>query len=197
MPVTCRLYRRKNGKYYARHNETGASRHCPRPRLDLPPTPHEYEPMEPPLCHLNKWRSGTGRGGAALSISYHPAFLLLAGGGVRLRPNEPGRQISLRTSDENPAKLLLPGHNEGRRAAQVSRAVGLAYLSCTDPAARKRTWAWGFAEVLKTKSQDTDNYRRWRVAIPHISANLAPARPIFPPTFPTIFQSFVSRKRKS
>ena len=68
MPVTCRLYRRKNGKYYARHNE-------------------------------------------------------------------PGRQISLRTSDENPAKLLLPGHNEGRRAAQVSRAVGLAYLSCTDPAA--------------------------------------------------------------
>jgi hypothetical protein len=34
--------------------------------------------MEPLLCHLNKWRSGTGRGGAALSISYHPAFLLLA-----------------------------------------------------------------------------------------------------------------------
>jgi hypothetical protein len=123
MPVTCRLYRRKNGKYYARHNE-------------------------------------------------------------------PGRQISLRTSDENPAKLLLPGHNEGRRAAQVSRAVGLAYLSCTDPAARKRTWAWGFAEVLKTKSQDTDNYRRWRVAIPHISANLAPARPIFPPTSPNYFSKF-------
>jgi len=123
MPVTCRLYRRKNGKYYARHNETG-------------------------------------------------------------------RLISLRTSGENPAKLLLPGHNEGRRAAQVSRAVGLAYLSCTDPAARKRTWVCIFAEVLKTKSQDTDNYRRWRVAIPHISANLAPARPIFPPTFPNYFSKF-------
>jgi len=146
--------------------------------------------MEPPLCHLHKWRSGTGRGGAALSISYHPAFLLLAGGGVRLRPNEPGRQISLRTSGENPAKLLLPGHNEGRRAAQVSRAVGLAYLSCTDPAARKRTWVCIFAEVLKTKSQDTDNYRRWRVAIPHISANLAPARLIFPPTSPNYFSKF-------
>jgi len=42
--------------------------------------------MEPPLCHLNKWRRGTGRGGTDLSISYHPAFLLLAGDSVRLRP---------------------------------------------------------------------------------------------------------------
>jgi len=98
MNVTYRLYRRKNGKYYAQHNETG-------------------------------------------------------------------RQISLRTSDENTAKLLLQGHNEGSRDAQVSREVGLAYLSCTDPEAKKRTWAWVFAEVLKTKSKDTDNYRRWSVAI--------------------------------
>jgi len=30
----------------------GASRLCPRPRLDLPPTPHEYEPMEPPSKKL-------------------------------------------------------------------------------------------------------------------------------------------------
>jgi len=97
MNVTYRLYRRKNGKYYAQHNETG-------------------------------------------------------------------RQISLRTSDENTAKLLLQGHNEGSRDAQVSREVGLAYLSCTDPEAKKRTWAWVFAEVLKTKSKDTDNYRRWSVA---------------------------------
>ena len=98
MNVSYRLYRRKNGKYYAQHNETG-------------------------------------------------------------------RQISLRTSDENTAKLLLQGHNEGSRDAQVSREVGLAYLSCTDPEAKKRTWAWVFAEVLKTKSKDTDNCRRWSVAI--------------------------------
>ena len=78
MNVTYRLYRRKNGKYYAQHNETG-------------------------------------------------------------------RQISLRTSDENTAKLLLQGHNEGSRDAQVSREVGLAYLSCTDPEAKKRSLSSNFA----------------------------------------------------
>jgi hypothetical protein len=33
-------------------------------------------------------------------------------------------------------------------------------------------------------------YRRWRVAIPHTSAHPAPARPIFPPTFPNYFSKF-------
>ena len=79
--------------------------------------------------------------------------------------NGTGRQHSLRTTDHDQAVLLLQGYNEGNRDAQVSREVGLAYLSCADPDAKKRTWAWVFAEILKTKSKDTDNYRRWTVAI--------------------------------
>ncbi|HTI98996.1 MAG TPA: hypothetical protein VL527_08935 [Dongiaceae bacterium] len=76
-----------------------------------------------------------------------------------------GRQQSLKTRDQATAELLLTGLNEGTRDAQVSREVGLAYQSCSDPDAKKRTWAWVFEEVLKTKSQDTDNYRRWTVAL--------------------------------
>jgi integrase len=76
-----------------------------------------------------------------------------------------GKQVSLKTKDRQAAKLLLTALNEGSRDAQVSREVGLAYLSCTDPEAKKRTWSWVFQEVLKTKSKDTDNYRRWSVAI--------------------------------
>lgn len=75
------------------------------------------------------------------------------------------KQISLKTKDRQAAELLLTAMNEGSRDAQVSREVGLAYLSCTDPEAKKRTWSWVFEEVLKSKSKDTDNYRRWSVAI--------------------------------
>jgi integrase len=76
-----------------------------------------------------------------------------------------GKQVSLKTRDRQAAELLLTGLNEGTRDSQVSREVGLAYLSRTDPEAKKRTWGWVFEEVLKTKSKDTDNYRRWGVAI--------------------------------
>ena len=76
-----------------------------------------------------------------------------------------GKQVPLKTRDRQAAELLLTALNEGSRDAQVSREVGLAYLSCTDPEAKKRTWGWVFEEVLKTKSRDTDNHRRWGVAI--------------------------------
>ena len=79
--------------------------------------------------------------------------------------NLTGKQVSLKTTDLQAAELLLMGMNEGSRDAQVSREVGLAYLSCSDPDAKKRTWAWVFDEFLKTKSKETDNYRRNRVAI--------------------------------
>ena len=76
-----------------------------------------------------------------------------------------GKQTSLKTMDRQAAELLLTALNEGTRDAQVSREVGLAYLSCSDPEARKRTWAWVFEQILSTKSKDTDNHRRWQVAI--------------------------------
>lgn len=76
-----------------------------------------------------------------------------------------GRQVSLKTRDRQAAELLLTGLNEGTRDAQVSREVGLAYLSCSDPDAKKRTWGWVFEQVLMTKSKETDNHRRWSVAI--------------------------------
>ena len=89
-----------------------------------------------------------------------------------------GRQVSLKTRDRQAAELLLTGLNEGTRDAQVSREVGLAYLSCSDPDAKKRTWGWVFEQVLNTKSKETDNHRRWSVAIKDKSFNSIRTMPL-------------------
>jgi hypothetical protein len=61
-----------------------------------------------------------------------------------------GKQQSLHTSDTQEAKRLIAAKNEAVNNAQLTLAVGKAYLAVTDPEMLTRTWfeVIGFVERL-------------------------------------------------
>src|SRR6266436_4532357 len=73
--------------------------------------------------------------------------------------NLTGKQISLKTADEEEAERLLHAKNEAERQPQISRQIARAYLSVSDSTFVQRTWEDVMNEVAKEKTGETQ--KRW------------------------------------
>jgi hypothetical protein len=85
-----------------------------------------------------------------------------------------GKQQSLHTSDTQEAKRLIAAKNEAVNNAQLTLAVGKAYLAVTDPEMLTRTWfeVIGFVErrggeSTQGRAECAESVRRVRPADGH------------------------------
>ena len=72
------------------------------------------------------------------------------------------KQKSLRTRDEEVARILLNAKNEAARQPMLNRQIALTYLSASSPEAIGRTWKEVMDEIVFTKQGATRN--RYKVA---------------------------------
>jgi integrase len=71
------------------------------------------------------------------------------------------KQKSLHTEDRSEAERILSAKNEAANNSQLSQAIGMAYLTASDPEMSTRTWSDVIAFVQKRGKQTTqDRYRR-------------------------------------
>jgi integrase len=82
-----------------------------------------------------------------------------------LQNNQTGKQESLGTRDDGEAQRLQNAKNESVRIPQATKAVGIAYLSAADPDAPTRKWSWVFDQILLSKTEGSENRRRWEIAV--------------------------------
>jgi integrase len=68
-----------------------------------------------------------------------------------------GKRTSLFTKDEEEAERLVHAKNESERNPQLNRAIGMAYLSGTDPESVTRTWQDVMNDIIKDKAGSTLN----------------------------------------
>ena len=66
-----------------------------------------------------------------------------------------GKQLSLRTKNEEEALTLLHSKNEAHRHPVLNMHIARTYLTATDPEMAKRTWQTAMDEMTKTKSGST------------------------------------------
>jgi hypothetical protein len=78
-----------------------------------------------------------------------------------------GKQESLHTADTQEAKRLIAAKNEAVNNAQLTLAVGKAYLAVTDPEMLKRTWfeVIGFVERRGGESTQERSKRAFQSAV--------------------------------
>jgi integrase len=66
-----------------------------------------------------------------------------------------GKRTSLFTKNEEEAERLVHAKNESERNPQLNRAIGMAYLSGTDPDSVTRTWQDVMDDIVKDKHGST------------------------------------------
>jgi len=74
-----------------------------------------------------------------------------------------GRRTSLFTKDEDEAERLVHAKNESERNPQLNRAIGMAYLSGTDPDSVTRRWQHVMDDIIKDKQGPT--LKRYQTAL--------------------------------
>jgi integrase len=74
-----------------------------------------------------------------------------------------GRQLSLRTTDQDEAIRLLSAHNEARENPAINLQIAKAYMVSADPELAKRTWRYVADQIIKTRHGP--NAQRWQRAI--------------------------------
>jgi integrase len=84
------------------------------------------------------------------------------GRGYYAQDRNTGQQKTLSTRDRDEAERKLLAMNETASNPSLAHAVGMAYLSCADPAAATRTWRHVFDQVINLRSGDTAH--RWVTA---------------------------------
>lgn len=95
-----------------------------------------------------------------------------------------GKRTSLFTKDEEEAERLVHAKNEAHRNPQLNRAMGMAYLSGTDPELVTRTWQDVMDDIVRDKQGPT--LKRYQTALKDPALELITDR-ILVETQPTEF----------
>jgi integrase len=74
-----------------------------------------------------------------------------------------GSRTSLKTKNKREAETQIQALNESASQPLLSRKLGLAYLSASDPELSQRTWQQVMTDIIQDKSGPT--LRRWEIAI--------------------------------
>src|SRR5882757_8710936 len=73
-----------------------------------------------------------------------------------------GKQLSLRTKNQEEAKILLNAKNESFRQPILNLQIAKAYLIGSDNGIATRTWQQAIESLMDTKQ--AENQKRWRTA---------------------------------
>ncbi len=93
--------------------------------------------------------------GMTVKNKYRAVKVGSRGGTFYWEDTETGDRKSLFTKDEEEAERLIHAKNEAHRNPQLNRAMGMAYLSGTDPELVTRTWQDVMDDIIKDKEGPT------------------------------------------
>lgn len=101
--------------------------------------------------------------GMAVKNRYRSVPIGSRGGTFYCEDTTTGKRTSLFTKDEDEAERLVHAKNESERNPQLNRAIGMAYLSGTDPDSVTRTWKDVMDDIIKGKQGPT--LKRYQTAL--------------------------------
>ncbi len=85
------------------------------------------------------------------------------GGAYYAKDTISGSRTSLKTKIKREAETQIQALNESSAQPLLSRKLGLAYLSASDPELSQRTWQQVMTDIIQDKAGPT--LRRWEIAI--------------------------------